>query len=258
MNALKKFLSGLEAVWPFVLGLSLAWFVSGLLVGGGRHQPAQARASFAATPESAASRIIEERNILNLENPLPQAAVSGPDPASWKLLGIFSSSRPMVLLLIDGKSKTVKLGEVENGWTLESISSNTASFKSGSQERMLNIFKEAPAASLTKGSKNKLELSKSEVVPVLKDPGALLQQALFKPNLDGDKTNGYRISNIQDHSLLTRLGFLNGDILLRINGEVIDGPAKMMQLYSGLQSAQAVNMDIKRGGELLSLVVELK
>ena len=243
--------------WPFAFGVSLAWLISSLPLATPIHHARQFKAGAAQLEDTTASRIIEERNVLRLDNPLPQAATSGPDPRNWKLLGVFASTRPMVLLLMDGKSKAVKMDDVENGWTLTEVTSNSATFKAGSQERILSLFKEAQKATISKGTTNKIVVSKTEIVPVLKDPGALLQQALFKPNMENGKTNGYRISNIQDNTLLSRLGFQNGDVLIRINGDAIDGPAKMMQLYSGLQSAQAVNMDIKRGGDLISLVVEL-
>jgi general secretion pathway protein C len=255
MDYLHKFLPKLESAWPFAAGLALAWFLASLaMTGAHRHS---APPSFApAAVDDSPSRVVLERNVLGLENPLPKTG-AGPEPASWKLLGVFSGQRPMALLLIEGKSKAIKVGDQVTGWVLESVSATSAIFRNGSQERVLNIFKEAPPANLAAGTKNKVSLEKTEITPILKDPGVLLQQALFKPALEGGKTVGYRIDNVQDNSILKRIGIQNNDIIVRINGEQIDGPAKMMQLFSGLQSAQAVNMDIKRKGELLSLVIEL-
>ena len=255
MDYLQKFIPRLERAWPFVAGLAFAWLLASMAMVGARHHVATS--SFApAVADDSPSKAILERNVLGLENPLPKAA-AGPEPTSWKLLGVFAGQRPMALLLIEGKSKAIKIGGQESGWTLESVSATSATFRNGSQERVLNIFKEAPPANLAAGTKNKVSIEKTEITPILKDPGVLLQQALFKPALEEGKTVGYRIDNVQDNSILKRIGIQNNDIIVRINGEQIDGPAKMMQLFSGLQSAQAVNMDIKRKGELLSLVIEL-
>ncbi len=259
MNSIAKITIAAKGLWPFFLGLSLAWFLAGLW-GSATHVSRDLinTISQATAADTSKLELISSRNILSLDNPAPQLPGVGPDPSGWKLLGIFSSTRPMVLLFIEGKSKTLKVGEQESGWTLETVQSNTAVFRSGALERTLTLFKDGVPATLPKsGSKNKVSLSKSEIAPVLADPGNLLQQALFKPAQEAGKTVGYRIDNIQENSILKKLGFQNGDILVRVNGDAIDGPAKMMQLYSGLQSAQAMNLDIKRGGDLMSLIVEM-
>lgn len=257
MKTISSKLKHISGLWPVALGMSLSWLATGLWWTPAIHKTEALASAQSSSGKTTVLDAILEKNILLLENPKPQAATTGPDPSSWKLLGIFAGTRPMALLLIEAKTKTLKVGEVEGGWTLDSVQNNAAVFKQGSVEKMLSIFKETAPASLSKGSKNKIGLAKAEIAPVLSDPGNLLQQALFKPSLDGAKTVGYRIDNIQENSILKKLGFVNGDVLMRINGEAIDGPAKMMQLYSGLQSAQAVNMDIKRGSDLISLVVEL-
>lgn len=260
MYPIAKVFSLLGRLWPLLLGVSLAWFGLGFW-----GQASQARATISVLENRAAgsgaprSEAILQKNILKLDNPAPQGPVAGPDPNSWKLLGIIAGDRPMVLLLVDGKAKTIRIGEQVSGWTLQGVQHNVAQFQSGSLERSLVLFQQTagPPPQQQKNGKSKMSLAKTEVDPVLTDPGALLQQALFKPNVENSKTVGYRIDNIQDNSILKRLGFQNGDILMRINGDPIDGPGKMMQLYAGLKSAQALNLDIKRGAELVSVIVEL-
>ena len=258
MYPIIKVFSVLSRLWPLVLGVAFAWFVFSFW-----GSPPQARSAIPTLEgrttgaDASRSEALLTKNILKLDNPAPQGPSAGPDPSNWKLLGIISGDRPMVLLSVDGKVKTFKVGEQISGWTLYDVQSNMARFQSGAMDRSLVLFQNNGATPQKKGDKSKFSLSKTAIDPVLSDPSALLQQALFKPNVENSKTVGYRIDNIQDNSILKQIGFQNGDILMRINGDPIDGPGKMMQLYSGLKSAKALNLDVKRGPETVSLIVEL-
>ena len=101
-------------------------------------------------------------------------------------------------------------------------------------------------------------MSKSEIAPVLNDPNAFLQQALFKPYREGGKVRGFRLDNIKKNSLLAKLGLQNRDILMRINGEAIDGPGALMSAYSSFGEARAVSLDVRREGSTFSILVDLK
>ncbi len=98
---------------------------------------------------------------------------------------------------------------------------------------------------------NKISVNKAEAKEILDDPNAFLKQALFKPNSKGGKTQGFRVTNIRTNSLLKKLGLENGDVLMRINGEMITGPTKLLQVYGSLGGASAISIDVERKGQML-------
>jgi general secretion pathway protein C len=255
-------LSRLGTLWPFVLGVAFAYLLTGALAGSASipvSQPGTMQGAKAKQSPGDQVDVILEHNVLGLDNPRPAAQGSStPDPEAWKVLGIFAGQQRMALLQIKGETVTVQQGQTIKGWLLQDVSANRLLFTSGRDQCVLTIFNDKPAAELVQGERNTVRLSKAEVQGVLNDPNALLKQALYKPSKRNGKVEGFRITNIQDDSLLEQAGLEDGDVLVRVNGQTIDGPAKMMQVYTGLQSSKAVTMNIRRGGELLTLVVEVE
>ena len=131
-------------------------------------------------------------------------------------------------------------------------------FTSGHTEKTLKLFDaKTPKIQLKTDERNKITLSKAQLASVLDDPNALLQQALFKPYKRGTSVRGFTVDKIQGNSILRKIGLQDGDVLVRINGEMIDGPGKMMKLYTGLRSANAVKLDIRRNAEMIGIILEL-
>jgi general secretion pathway protein C len=247
--------------WPFVLGVAVAYLATGILAGAAPLPVfTPPRMNIAEPNQNVGQQIdvITESNVLGLDNPAPKPkAGSRPDPESWIVLGIFAGDKRMALLRIKSQTEAVQEGEEVHGWLLEKVESTHLLFTSGREQAELSIFKSKAKINLVRGEKNKVILDKAEASKVLNNPSELLQQALFKPKMKGGKVEGFRISNIKSNSLLQRLGLRDNDVLVRINGESIDGPAKMMQVYSGLQSSKAVTLNVLREGQVLTLVVEV-
>ncbi|MGE4556705.1 MAG: PDZ domain-containing protein [Desulfovibrionaceae bacterium] len=261
MYNLKSLSTTLLKCWPFVLGLSTAYLATGILAGATPLPVLTSPRVKIAQPNQNSGQqiaIITENNVLGLDNPAPKPkAGSRPDPESWGVLGIFTGGKHMALIQLPSKTEAVQEGQEVQGWLLEKIEPTHLLFTSGRERVELSIFKTKPKINLVMGQKNKLILDKAEASKVLNNPNMLLQQALFKPHMQDGKVGGFRISNIKSDSLLQRMGLHNNDVLVRINGESIDGPAKMMQVYSGLQSSKAITLNVLREGQVLTLVVEV-
>jgi len=77
-----------------------------------------------------------------------------------------------------------------------------------------------------------------------------------KPVLQNEKIIGMRVSfRGRDDHLLQKLGFENGDIVLRVNDERIDGPNSLEKIYDLFGSGCNLKLEIERNGErqLISL-----
>jgi general secretion pathway protein C len=268
-------LRGVHLYWlfPLLLGLATAYAVTGVIahkgvldVGSGFSVPV---AALDTSGMDAREAVILDKNIFGLFIPEPEsaepAAPAGSDPKSWAIVGTFMGARSMIIVSVQGRTEYVRVGETLEGWTLVEIRSDMLVWERGKQQREISLWGDSPGLGVKvepsaggSSSKRRVRMAKSEIAPVLNDPNAFLQQALFKPYKEGGKVRGFRIDNIKKNSLLAKLGLQNKDVLMRINGETIDGPAAMMAAYSGFGKANAVSLDVRREGSIISIFVDLK
>jgi len=255
--------NSLARLWPLFVGLAMAYAISALI--GQQKTTAVAGVEIQSPVASAAPQpvpnVILEKNILDLENPVESAATSGPNPGTWELLITITGTRPRAMFNINGQTVTVFQGDEVEGWKLSEVRAEKVVWRRGMEMKQVSL-REGPTqtVSLVQGKRNKVAIERDSVADVISDPGEILQQARFRPklNYDGSEYVGFSIENIQGGSILERIGLEDGDILMRMNGQTIDGPDRLMQLYSGLVSANAVTLDIKRDGSIYSIYVELK
>lgn len=207
---------------------------------------------------SKSSAAILDKNILGLDNPTELKKKSEKTPSTWTLVGILTGPVDMAVMRVKSETIILHEGQEYEGWILSEIKPGYVIWKSGREQKKLVMWAQVKQLKLVRGKTNKIVVDKAEASSVLEDPNAFLSQALFKPNSHNGKTQGFRITNIKQNSMLRKLGLEDGDVLLRINGEMITGPAKMLQVYGSLSGASAISLDVKRKGQMLSLVVELK
>lgn len=68
---------------------------------------------------------------------------------------------------------------------------------------------------------------------------------------------GYSIRPGRDRKQFADFGLQSGDIVTAVNGISLDDPAKAMELYGQLRTAQEASFAIKRGNEDISVIVGL-
>lgn len=267
---------------PLVVGLAVAYATSGAILQ--RLEDSSPRGE-AAPPPSLAERpsqapdIILQKNILGLRVPAPESAASaaaardqaqaGVNPADWTLLGAIRGDRSAALVLQEDGGQLIFLNDSLKGWALAEVREESVVWTAGADRRETPLRRdkpapapgktvaEAPAAAQAEGQSEKYTLGREEADKFLADPNAVLSQARFSPSLNGDKVDGFRVTSIKNESLFARMGMRNGDVLTAINGEQIDNPEKLLSVYSGLKSAQAVNLNVRRQGKVQSILVDI-
>lgn len=247
-------------LWPLAFGLATAYLFSSFVPLPKPTAPilGQSFSTNTADRISKDSAIIIERNILGLDNPSETQQKATVTPTTWLLVGIFTGETDMAVFRIKDETVILREGEDYDGWTLSEIKPQYVIWKYGREQKKIAMWDQVQSLKLVRGKTNKIIVEKAQAATVLEDPNAFLNQALFKPNSKDGKTQGFRITNIKSNSLLKKLGLENGDVLMRVNGEMITGPAKLLQIYGSLGGASAIYMDVERKGQILSLVVELK
>ena len=109
-------------------------------------------------------------------------------------------------------------------------------------------------------SGNKFTIERSALEKHLKNLPRLLQEARAVPNKDPQtgELNGFRILDLLPGSLFETIGVQRLDVVKGVNGENIDSPAKAMELFNQLKSADNIKVTINREGRDQELEYTIK
>ncbi|MBV1911943.1 MAG: type II secretion system protein GspC [Kangiellaceae bacterium] len=90
------------------------------------------------------------------------------------------------------------------------------------------------------------------------DPLSLIGLVNYQPKTVNGEMIGIQISPGKDKRLFTQLGLRRRDIITSINGTSLSNPQDAMQLLSDLQNTQEFQVEISRGNETISLLLNLE
>lgn len=75
---------------------------------------------------------------------------------------------------------------------------------------------------------------------------------------EGGQVVGYKIRPGRNAEQFTALGLQADDIVTAVNGMPLNNPGKIMEIYKNMSDATSANLEIKRGGNVLSVDVVLQ
>lgn len=190
-----------------------------------------------------------------------------------KLLGtVVAEERSVAVVTISGSKEQLVFvigQQMQSGVTLKSVEANAIVVDhSGKLERI--EMEEGPPSQGAGGrspvgetrtksqwgtapSSDNRTVSRSMLDEELGDFSKLLSQARVVPNFEGGKADGFIIQSIAPGSLYEKVGLQNGDIIRKVNGNMINGPQQAMAMLKDLQSAAHVTVEIKRAGSVQEL-----
>lgn len=75
---------------------------------------------------------------------------------------------------------------------------------------------------------------------------------------EGGQVVGYKIRPGRNADQFAALGLQPDDIVTAVNGTPLNNPGKIMEIYTNMRNATSANLEIKRGGSVLSIDVVLQ
>jgi general secretion pathway protein C len=88
--------------------------------------------------------------------------------------------------------------------------------------------------------------------------GALSSQARVMPYLVQGEPQGFRLTRLQQDSVLQKIGLRNGDVLHKVNGLSITSPDDALRAYQMLQQEGTVRLEILRSNRPTTLTYEIR
>ena len=190
-----------------------------------------------------------------------------------KLEGIISGSpSPLVMLRVGGEVRLLQVGDtLSAGVKIVSIAPDRVVISN--QGRLESIafpepqsLDQAPAPSAASLTGSPRGFSRSSVAPtvrvqaeeILHNPQTLLRFVTVSPVQQGGEVSGYSLHPVPGQEALMRaLGLMPGDVLTTVDGMPVNDPALLPRVMPLLNSGQPLQVQVERGGQPLSVTINL-
>ncbi|MBD3816027.1 MAG: type II secretion system protein GspC [Halothiobacillus sp.] len=204
----------------------------------------------------------------------PEATKISASQLGVKLEGIISGSpSPLVMLRVGGEVRLLQVGDaLSAGVSIVSIAPDRVVISN--QGRLESIafpkpqsLDQAPApsaASLT--TANPRDVSAAAVAPTVRalaekirhNPQTLLRFVTVSPVQQDGEISGYSLRPVPGQEALMRaLGLMPGDVLTSVDGMPVNDPALLPRVMPLLNSGQPLQVQVERGGQPLSMTINL-
>jgi general secretion pathway protein C len=94
----------------------------------------------------------------------------------------------------------------------------------------------------------RVTVSSAEIKAATGDLSNLAQQATIRPHFVAGKRDGFLLARVQPRSVFSRLGLRTGDVLKRVDGQVLTSVGQALTLYQSLTPGSEVDVLISRQG----------
>ena len=226
-------------------------------------------------------KIIFERNLFNISGQeqvsnRKRMEILNPNeiPVStsgMELVGTFVGSQKTSIALIkaDGEVNTYHVDQNVKGSSILKISRREVIIdRNGVLEKLIMeeigksiavqnpqpIFRDSPGIQQTSNNKWIIDRKK---VPI-KNIGSFIRQCRLIPHTVDGKPAGLKITGIIKGSVIDRIGFVDGDIIKRVDGTDIKTPDDAYKAYQKLQTNDKVVIDLERNGLVTPFTYEVK
>lgn len=103
---------------------------------------------------------------------------------------------------------------------------------------------------IKKSSDNMYKIKRSDVNEQLQNLPHILKQARVVPQRSKDGTMlGWKFMSIKKDSIFEKLGFNQGDVLKKINGEFVSSPDQALELFDRLKSSSEIKIVVEKQGK---------
>jgi general secretion pathway protein C len=183
-----------------------------------------------------------------------------------QLVGILKGiDRAYALIRTDEKFYILAEKEVKDGLTVDSIGIRDVLVIYQGKKYLLKLIGEKNKSEIAPKATNDEEagtikkvVSRKDVEENLTDINSLISTMFISPYYLGGEFVGYRIARMRMDAFLRQAGLENGDVLVRMNGERINTPEKMFELFTKWKDASAVTIDIIRRDQKRTVLVEIQ
>lgn len=179
------------------------------------------------------------------------------------LYGKAESGFVIVALKSSPKATSIlAVGEVFSGFTLKSIASMRAIFTKNSKDYILELDRSKSKGSVTNVSDEEdngepKSVPKSDITFYEKNPKQIWRDISLKEIKNGKTIEGFKVTRIARNSKMAGLGLKKGDIIIKANNIELKSYKAVMDIYSKINTLDAIQIVVMRNNQEKELVYEI-
>jgi len=240
-----------------------------------------AAGTIAIAPSPADVDAILKGNLFN-PNQRGQSSVSTAAPAppvviesTHRLVGTVTGAGDFGFAVLEGKSdgaqNLYRIGDIlPGGAQLVGIERYAILIQVGATTQRLTVQEDVPPGGAPAGgpavaaggvkevAANHWLIERAKIDAALANLPQLLTQARLVPNFSGGKADGFRLLSMKAGSFFTEIGLQEGDVLRRINGVEVNDPQNLLKAFEQLRNETAINVDLQRQTQPVTLAYEIR
>jgi type II secretion system protein C len=204
--------------------------------------------------------------------------MQAPD-APPSVVGVVVSRKPELssaVIQTGGPARVVGIGDSVSGARVLEISAEGVTLEGNGGRTLLRLRGEVSAARSAGPSLGLRDALPAEAAPAALEPGVktlqrrdvdarlsseiprILAETTMFPVTEGGRVIGFTLTRLPEGTLLSDVGLRAGDVLLQLNDVTVDSLATLISLWPRLQGAPQLRAEVLRGGQPVSLVVNIK
>lgn len=199
------------------------------------------------------------------------------NPLNLSLKGTIIGASGLSLAIIDdgsGETRLISVGEQVGGLTLVDVGAQEATFRQGSETRVLSLMTSSgpstgpvaqapvaantPVAPAAASTPVKPPETMAELQELLNNPAAASEGFKFTPINRKGSQYGVMLEFRKSANLMAALGLRHGDILLNVNGRPLKSTEDMYTAYQELRNSPTTTFEVDRGGQVVPIKFEVK
>ncbi len=217
---------------------------------------------------------IIERNLFNTKSGTPRQPESvvfenlQPTSLNLKLLGTVTGDQDKAFAVIQNsqgrQQQLYRTGDTIQNATLKMILREKVVLHVNGKDEILEIekvqTKKTRRSSRRSGATDSrnITVKRSKIKDSVKNINKLMQQARIRPHFTKGKADGLSLTGIKPNSIFHDMGLKSGDIITSVNGNDIESVEDMLKFYQSLQTAESVNLKLKRRGRMKTIDYDIE
>lgn len=162
--------------------------------------------------------------------------------------------RKKVVLNVNGKDEILVMEDEDKPLQAR----KGRSFPSAMEEEMEDSMEDPMMEDLEMEPAENINIDRETIDNSLKNINQLMSQVKIRPHFKDGKPNGLLLSHVQQNSIFKDMGLQNGDIVKGVNGREIQSVDDALKFYDSLKSSSSVELQIERGGDVVSINYQIE
>ncbi len=165
------------------------------------------------------------------------------------------------------KTSIVGIGEKFKGFTLKSISINSALFQKGGKDYILELAKSKKPNAMSKAKKKSTKdrvnieepigVTRADISHYAKNPKQIWKEISIKEVKNGKKIKGFRVTKIDAKSKFAALGLQKGDLIIKANNVELKSYRDALEIYKNIDKLDTIQIVVMRNNQETELVYEI-